>query len=110
MERFFVSGAILRTLMLRRIAIIVAASVAVVLVGLWLCDGPLWRWTLPSTVPSSIRTDVARLHSWRGSTRAWACRNLATGGAAAAPFLIEHADDPGWADGFWSGSHHMFSF
>jgi len=93
--------------MLRRIGIIVAAVVVATLVGLWLCDGPVWR---SSTVPAAIRADVARLHSWRGSTRADACRKLATGGAAAAPFLIEHADDPGWADGLWGGSHHMFSF
>jgi HEAT repeat protein len=93
--------------MLRRIVVIVAAVVLAALIGLWLCDGPVWR---SATVPANIRTDVARLHSWRGSTRAWACRNLATGGAAAAPFLIEHVDDAGTADGVWAGLTHGFSF
>jgi len=81
--------------MLRRVLVFLTAAVVAALIGLWLCDGPLWRLTLPATVPAAIRPDVARLHSWRGSTRAWACRNLASGGAAAAPFVIEHADDNG---------------
>jgi len=81
--------------MLRRALIVMAAAVGATLIALWLSDGPYWRWTLPGTVPAPIRADVARLHSWRPSTRAWACRNLATGGAAAAPFLIEHVDDTG---------------
>jgi hypothetical protein len=93
--------------MLRRILLITAAVAVAALVGLWLCDGPVWR---SSTVPAAIRPDVARLHSWRGSTRAWACRNLASGGATAAPFLIEHVDDEGSADGFWAGLSHAFSF
>jgi hypothetical protein len=96
--------------MLRRILVIVAGAVTATLICLWLCDGPYWRWTLPATVPGPIRADVARLHSWRASTRAWACRNLATGGAAAAPFLIEHVDDTGSADGIWAGVRRGFSF
>jgi hypothetical protein len=96
--------------MLRRALVIVAAVVVASLIGLWLCDGPAWGWTLPPTVPAAIRADVARLHSWRGSTRADACRKLATGGAAAAPFLVEHMDDTGSADGIWAGVRRGFSF
>lgn len=82
------------------------------LITAWALDGPFWLLAAPSGIDPAVRSAMARLRSWRGSTRAAAATDLRAFGPAAvvaAPALIEHLDDTGWAD-FNEGLSKMFSF
>jgi HEAT repeat protein len=71
------------------------------LIAAWVLDGPFWLLTVPSGVNPAVRSAMARLKSWRGATRAAAAtdlRVLGSAGVAAAPALVSHLDDTGWAD------------
>ncbi len=75
-------------------------------------DGLIWLPFQPGGVNPDVRWAMARLRSWRGSTRASATNDLRTRGpaaVAAAPVLVEHLDDTGWAD-FHQGMGTMFAF
>jgi hypothetical protein len=96
-----------------RSAEIAAALFALCVALLYGFDGPFWQLTLPSTIPPALRSDVARLRSWSGSTRASACIGLSLYGPAAspaAPMLVGRLDDHGYADGWWQGFSRSLSF
>ncbi len=88
------------------------AFVAAVVLG-WGLDGPFWLLSTPSGATSEQRGAIARLHSWRGFTRATAAtdlRKLGPTAAIAIPALVDHLDDVGWAEGFAEGFSKSFAF
>jgi HEAT repeat protein len=97
---------------MRIIRCLVLGALGAALIAAWLLDGPFWLLTTPSGGDPAVRSALARLHSWRGSTRADAVTDLrviAPPAAIVAPALVEHLDDYGWVD-FKNGLSKMFSF
>jgi HEAT repeat protein len=97
---------------LRRI-LLTALIVAAANFLLWGFDGPFWLLSVPNGIDPALRVEIARLHSWRGSTRADAALLLGlrrSAAAQAAPYLVAHLDDTGYSEGFFKGASQMFAF